>query len=89
MSEICFIRKDGQSVDIAAVRERFFGSAADAEVDPKRASYLWDAAMFGDTRARKLIEELCQISLVSPMPVSGFSNEPPDAVCPDRRRNVV
>jgi hypothetical protein len=64
MSDIRFIRKDGQSVDIATVRERFFESAVDAEVNPKRASYLWDAAMFGDTHARKLIEELCEIQLV-------------------------
>ena len=64
MSDFRFIKKDGQSVDIATVRKRFFESAADAEVDPRRARYLWDAAMFGDTHARMLIEELCNIQLV-------------------------
>ena len=64
MTDIRFIQKDGQSVDIVSVRKRFFESAADSEMDPKRASYLWDAAMFGDTHARKLIEELCEIQLV-------------------------
>jgi hypothetical protein len=64
MTEIRFIQKDGQSVDIATVRKRFFESAADAQFDPERAIYLWDAAMFGDTHARKLIEELCEIQLV-------------------------
>jgi len=64
MRDIRFIRKDGQSVDIATLRKRFFELAADAEVDPDRARYLWDAAMFGDTPARKLIEELCEIQLV-------------------------
>jgi hypothetical protein len=49
MSDFRFIKKDGQGVDPATVRKRFFDSAADAEVDPKRASYLWHAAMFGDT----------------------------------------
>jgi hypothetical protein len=64
MTDIRFIQQDGQSIDIATLRKRFFESAADAEVDPKRARYLWDAAMFGDTYARKLIEELCNIQLV-------------------------
>ena len=64
MSDFRFIQEDGRSIDFATVRKRFFDSAADAEVDPKRASYLWDAAMFGDTHARKLIEELCNIQFV-------------------------
>lgn len=64
MSDIRFIDKDGTSLDIATVRKRFFESAADAEVDPRRASYLWDAAMFGDRYARNMIEELCKIQFV-------------------------
>ena len=72
MSDFRFIQKDGQSVDIPTVRKRFFESAADAEVDPNRARYLWDAAMFGDTHARKLIEELCEIQVVSSDAGFGF-----------------
>jgi hypothetical protein len=64
MTDIRFIEKHGQSVGLATMRKRFFESAADAEVDPKRASFLWDAAMFGNTHARKLIEDLCEIQLV-------------------------
>jgi hypothetical protein len=72
MTDIRFIQKDGQSIDLATVRKRFFESAADAEADHKRASYLWDAAMFGDTHARKLIEELCEIQFVTADAGFGF-----------------
>jgi hypothetical protein len=72
MTDIRFIRKDGQSVAIALVRKRFFESAAVSGVNPHRASVLWEAAMQGDAHARRVIEEICGIEIVSNNAGFGF-----------------
>jgi hypothetical protein len=64
MTDIRFIRKDGQSVAIEIVRKRFFEAAADAEINPLYASRRWHDALHGDADARKLIERLCRIEIV-------------------------
>jgi len=42
MSNIRFIRKDGQSVEPDNIRERFFQSAVRSGVHPDRASAIWE-----------------------------------------------
>ena len=66
MSNIRFVRKDGQSVDMAIIRKRFFESA------PDRASRIWNHAMFGDPFALRVIEELCEIEIVAADAGFGF-----------------
>ena len=63
MTETRFIQKDGQSVDLATVRERFFESVT-GKVNPQRASHIWNSAMLGEPYARDIIEELCRIEIV-------------------------
>lgn len=63
MTEIRFIQKDGQSVDLATVRERFFESVT-GKVNSQRATHIWKVAMLGDTYARNMVEELCEIQFV-------------------------
>ena len=48
LSDIRFIRKDGQTVDTAIVRKCFFESALDSGSSPERATQIWNHAMFGD-----------------------------------------
>jgi len=52
MTGIRFIRKDGQSVDTAIIRKRFFESALDCGSSLEGASRIWNHAMFGDPYAR-------------------------------------
>lgn len=72
MSNIRFIRKDGQSVDGAVVCQRFFDAAVKSGVKPNYASAVWHDAMHGDPLARELIEELCEIEIVSSTAGVGF-----------------
>jgi hypothetical protein len=64
MTDIRFIRKDGQSVDLAIIRKRFFEAVADAEINPLYASRIWHDALHGGADARELIEQLCDIEIV-------------------------
>jgi hypothetical protein len=64
MADIRFIQQDGQSVDMATIRHRFFESASAAKVNPQRATHIWNAAMLGDSYARNMIEDLCKIQFV-------------------------
>ncbi len=61
MIDIRFVRKDGQSVVIAIVRKRFFESALQAGASPERACAIWNGAMFGQSYAREVIEEVREI----------------------------
>jgi hypothetical protein len=72
MAGIRFVRKDGQSVDMAIIRKRFFESALDSGSSPERASRIWNHAVFGDTFARRVIEELCEIEIVAADAGFGF-----------------
>ena len=72
MTDIRFIQKDGQRVDLATVRERFFEAAADAEINPLYASRMWHSALHGDADARKLIEQLCHIEIIDADTGFGF-----------------
>ena len=47
MGDVRFIQKDGQSVDCATVRRRFFEAAVAATVHPDRVCRIWKNAMFG------------------------------------------
>ena len=64
MADIRFINKNGISVDITTVRQRFHKSAVNAKVDPMHASAIWYDAMEGDQGARERIEQLCNIKIV-------------------------
>ena len=72
MRGVRFIRKDGQSVDTAIVRKRFFESVLDAGAGPIRATRIWNDMLFGDTYARQLIEKLCEIEIVDADAGFGF-----------------
>jgi hypothetical protein len=72
MTDIRFIRKDGQSVAIAIVRQRFFEAAADAEINPLYASRMLYDALHGDAYARELVERLCDIEIVDSDTGFGF-----------------
>ena len=73
MTDIRFITKTGTSVDIATVRKRFFDSVAHAGIYPDSAGAVWsDAILHGNVRARALIEQLCEISLVDSDTGFGF-----------------
>ena len=65
MSDIRFIRKDGQSVGGAIVCQQFFDAAEKSGLKPGYASAVWHDAMRGDPLARELIEDLCEIEIVS------------------------
>ena len=64
MGDVRFIQKDGQSVDLATVRRRFFDAAIAANVNPYRVCRIWNNAMFGDPQARRLVEKQCEIEIV-------------------------
>ena len=72
MSDIRFIRKDGQSVEGSIVRRRFFESAYRSGINPDRASAVWQAALRGDPYARDVLEELCDVEIVSSDAGFGF-----------------
>jgi hypothetical protein len=64
MGDVRFIQKDGQSVEIAIVRQRFFEAAIGANVHPDRACRIWNSAIFGDPYARRLVEKECAIEII-------------------------
>jgi hypothetical protein len=72
MTDIRFIRKDGQSVAIAIVRKRFFEAVADAKINLLYASRVWYDAMHGDSYARELVERSCDIEIVDSDTGFGF-----------------
>ena len=72
MADIRFINKNGTSVDIAVVRKRFFDSAIRSAVHPDRASAIWEGAMRGKPRALYVIEDVCDIEIVSSTAGFGF-----------------
>ena len=55
MGDVRFIQKDGQSVDVATVRRRFFEAATASNVHPDRVCRIWNNAIFGDPQARRLV----------------------------------
>jgi predicted hydrolase (HD superfamily) len=67
-----YIQKDGQSIDVASVRRRFFETALAAGVGPDKACGVWNDAIFGDRYARQLIEKLCEIQIVATDAGFGF-----------------
>jgi hypothetical protein len=64
MTDIRFIRKDGESVAAAIVRERFFEAIADRGINLLYANRIWHDVLLGDVLARKLVERLCDIEIV-------------------------
>jgi hypothetical protein len=72
MTDIRFIRKDGESVAVAIVRKRFFAAIADREINLLYASRMWHDALLGDVLARKLVERLCDIEIVDSDTGFGF-----------------
>ena len=72
MRDVRFIRKDGHSVEMATVRQRFFEAAIAANVHPDRACRIWNNAMFGDPHARRLVEKECEIEIVAADAGFGF-----------------
>ena len=60
-----FAEKGSQSVDGAIICQRFFAVATAAGIKPDHASAVWHDAMHGDPLARELIEEMCDIEIVS------------------------
>ena len=72
MGDVRFIQKDGQSVDLATVRRRFFDAAITANVHPDRVSRIWSNAIFGDPQARRLVEKQCDIEIVPANAGFGF-----------------
>ena len=70
--DVRYIRKDGQSVDVATVRRRFFESVLDAGVGPDKACGIWNDALFGDRYARQIIERVCDIEIVAADAGFGF-----------------
>jgi hypothetical protein len=72
MTGFRFIRKDGQSVDMAVIRKRFFEVALDSGSGPERASQIWNDMLFGDPWAQRLIEKVCEIEIVDADTGFGF-----------------
>jgi hypothetical protein len=72
MGDVRFIQKDGQSVDCATVRRRFFEAAVAATVHPDRVCRIWNNAMFGDPQARRIVEKPCEIEIVAADAGFGF-----------------
>jgi hypothetical protein len=72
MGEVRFVRKDGQSVETAIIRKRFFESALDQGASPVRATRIWNDMLSGDPQARRLIEKMCEIEIVDADAGFGF-----------------
>jgi hypothetical protein len=72
MTDVRFIRKDGQSVDTAVVRKHFFESVLEYGASPARVTQIWNDAIFGDQQARGLIEDICEIDIVDADAGFGF-----------------
>jgi hypothetical protein len=67
-----YIQKDGQSLDVAIVRRRFFEAVLCNGVGPDKACAIWNDAVFGDRYARQIIEKLCDIEIVANEAGFGF-----------------
>ena len=67
-----YIQKDGQSLDVATVRRRFFETALASGVGPDKTCGIWNDALFGDQYARQLIEKLCDVEIVDANTGFGF-----------------
>ena len=65
MAEIRFIRKDGERVDGSIVCQHFFEVAVNSGITLDHASAVWHDAIRGDPLARDLVEDLCNIEIVS------------------------
>jgi hypothetical protein len=72
MDKVRFIQKDCQTVDAAIVRRRFFEAAIAANVHSDSACRIWNNAIFGDSRARRLVENHCEIEIVAADAGFGF-----------------
>ena len=77
LSDIRFIRKDGQKVNTAIVRKRFFETVLKSGGGPGRAARIWNEMLFGDSYARRLIEKMCEIEIVDADTGLASSNEQP------------
>ena len=77
MTDIRFIRKDGQSISIGIVRKRFFETVLESGGSPGRATRIWNDMLFGDSYARRLIEKMCEIEIVDADTGLASSNEQP------------
>ena len=58
LDQVRYIQKDGQSVDTAIVRRRFFEIALGAGVGRDKACGIWNGAIFGDPYARQIIDKV-------------------------------
>jgi hypothetical protein len=67
MTDIRFIRKDGEGVAVAIVRKRFFEAIANREINLLYANRIWHDVLLGDVLARKLVERLCDMEIVAPL----------------------
>jgi hypothetical protein len=65
MRDVRFREKDGQSIDVAVVRRRFFDAAMAASVHHDRAFRIWNNAIFLDLHARVVVEKQCGIEFVA------------------------
>ena len=65
LDQVRYIQRDGQSVDTAIVRRRFFETALNTGVGPDKACGIWNDAVFGDRYARQIIEKLCDVEIVA------------------------
>lgn len=52
-------------MDGSIICQRFFAAATASGIKPDHASAVWHDAMHGDPPARELIEEMCDIEIVS------------------------
>ena len=77
MTDIRFIRKDGQKVNTAIVRKRFFETVLESGGGPGRAARICNDMLFGDSYARRLIEKMCEIEIVDADTGLASSNEQP------------
>jgi len=72
MRQVRFVQKDGRTVDVEIVRQRFFEAAISANVHPDRACRIWNNAIFGHPVSRRLVEEKCEIEIVAADAGFGF-----------------
>ena len=72
MSDLRFISKAGRIVEGSTVCTRFFELAVAAGGKLDYASAVWHDAMHGDPLARELIEDMCDIRIVSSDAGFGF-----------------
>lgn len=59
-----YSKEDYQLVDSEVVRDRFFASVANAEVEELHVEVLWRRALAGDEEMWDLIKGLCDVEIV-------------------------